>query len=100
MSEMSPEEVAERLEKAITDGMQFTASDFPPHPDGRRFHVREFGREWQVHGLGLAHVCMCSSVRMADIVAEALEKLSREQVQAEYERWLRVGRFADKERTE
>lgn len=79
MSEMSPEEVAERLEKAITDGMQFTASDFPPHPDGRRFHVGEFGREWQVHGLGLAHVCMCSSVRMADMVAEALEKLSREQ---------------------
>ena len=61
------------LEQAITTGAEFIASDFEPHPDGKRFHVREFGTEWQVYGRGLIHVCCCTNVRMADMVAAALE---------------------------
>jgi len=74
---MTPEqasEASERLEKTIIDGGQFTAADFPPHVrgDGNRFHVRILGNGWQVYGLGLIHVCLCSDVRMANMVADAL----------------------------
>ena len=61
------------LEQAIATGAEFKPSDFEPHRDGKRFHVREFGTEHQVYGRGLVHVCMCTNVRMADMVAAALE---------------------------
>ena len=41
--------------------------------DGRRFHVRIFGKEWQVYGVGVEHIAMCATVENADMVANALE---------------------------
>lgn len=50
-------------------------TDFQPHErgDGRRFHVRIFGDEWQVYGLGVEHIAICLRRECADMVADALE---------------------------
>lgn len=73
---MTPEQASEaskRLEKTIGDGGQFTAADFPPQGNGKRFHVRILGGGWQVYGLGLIHVCECHGERYANMIADALE---------------------------
>lgn len=64
---------AERIERLLTDGSPITPADFPPQHDGKRFQVRRSGNEWQVYGVGVLHVCMCSDVRLANMVADALE---------------------------
>jgi hypothetical protein len=50
-------------------------SDFPrfERGDNKRFHVRQWGKEWQVYGTALIHVAMCDSGAMANMVADALE---------------------------
>lgn len=53
-------------------------ADYPPQHDGKRFHVRELGSEWQVYGYGLLHVCMCDNREVADMISEALEAALRE----------------------
>jgi len=73
MTPIEATQAAERLEKIITDGGSFTAADWAPYPDGKRFHVRSLNGGWQVYGLGLLHVCECSDGRMANMVANALE---------------------------
>ena len=50
------------------------ASDFWRQCSGRRFHVRRFGREEQVYGLGLQDVARCFTREKADMVAHALEE--------------------------
>jgi len=53
-------------------------SDYDRHVrgDGKRFHVRIHGQLWEVYGLGLDHICMCTSMEMADMIAAALEALA------------------------
>jgi hypothetical protein len=50
-------------------------SEFPQfrHGDGRRFHVRSLDDAWQVYGLGLRHVCTCSTGEAARMIADALD---------------------------
>lgn len=53
-------------------------ADFQPHPDGKRFHVRTYnGGMYQVYARDLEHVCDCTRVEMADMVADALEENER-----------------------
>lgn len=52
-------------------------SQFEPHADGKRFHVRTCsGGLFRVCGMGLGHVCECTDARMAEMVADALEALA------------------------
>jgi hypothetical protein len=64
---------SKRIEQLLTDGSPITSADFPPQADGRRFQVRVLNGGWQVYGLGLIHVCCCTTEGMADMVADALE---------------------------
>ncbi len=72
-SKIQMQPTAERIEQLLTDGSPITPADFPPQHDGKRFHVRWFGREYQVYGIGVLHVCLCPDARRANMVADALE---------------------------
>ena len=55
-------------------------SDFPrPRMgDKRRFRARTYnGGKYQVYGSGLLHICECETVEMADMVADALELVAK-----------------------
>ena len=53
--------------------MKFSNFERHERGDGKRFHVRMFCQEWQVYGVGLQHICMCMTMEMADMIADALE---------------------------
>ena len=57
-----------------------TPTDFTPHArgDNRRFHVRTFGAQWQVHAIGQEHLAMCTRRECAEMIADALEFHARE----------------------
>lgn len=53
-------------------------SEYKPHRDGLRFHVRCLNGEMQVFGVELEHVAMCPDLPRANMVANALERIAKE----------------------
>lgn len=55
--------------------MKKISIDYPRncYNDNKRFNYREIGKEFQVYGLGLKHVCICNMEETAIMVMNALE---------------------------
>ena len=63
--------------------MRRPATDFEPHRDGNRFHVRCLNGEMQVFAKELEHIAMCPTLPVANMVADALNLMARIDVTAD-----------------